>query len=152
MSLKHLFNNIRCCSGLWECDICPDGFYCLPENVTAGDPTSGYHDCPPGYYCPTGTGLDWQPCPRGTYSMSENLFRVRTFLLFYLDICFMYLHFMYLLFQANQCSDCDGGFYCDVEAATNVSGLCAAGHYCESGVDIPNPHHENVRNETIPSA
>ena len=61
---------------MWECEICPDGFYCLPENVTAGDPTSGYHDCPPGYYCPSGTGLDWQPCPRGTYSMMTNLFRV----------------------------------------------------------------------------
>ncbi len=45
--------------------------------MTAGDPTSGYHDCPDGYYCPNGTGLDWMPCPRGTYSQQTNLYRVR---------------------------------------------------------------------------
>jgi hypothetical protein len=52
-------------------------FFCLPENVTAGDPESGYHDCPMGYYCPNGTGLDWMPCPKGTYSQQTHLFRVR---------------------------------------------------------------------------
>ncbi len=51
-------------------------FYCLPENVTAGDPQSGYHDCPEGYYCPEGTGLDWQACPRGTYGTRTNLYMV----------------------------------------------------------------------------
>ena len=101
-------------------------FYCLPENVTAGNPTSGYHDCPAGYYCANGTGLDWKPCPRGTYSMQTNLFRVE------------------------QCKDCDGGFYCDMEAATNVSGMCMAGYYCESGVDRPNPNNAAV-NSTWPA-
>ena len=52
-------------------------FYCLPENVTAGVPTSGYFDCPAGYYCANGTGLDWQPCPKGTYSTKTNLYMVR---------------------------------------------------------------------------
>lgn len=51
-------------------------FYCLPENVTAGVPTSGYFDCPAGYYCPNGTGLDWMPCPKGTYSAKTNLYMV----------------------------------------------------------------------------
>ena len=44
--------------------------------MTAGDPQSGYHDCPEGYYCPEGTGLNWQPCPKGTYGTQTNLYRV----------------------------------------------------------------------------
>lgn len=55
---------------------CCPRFYCLPENVTAGIPTSGHFDCPAGYYCPSGTGLDWKPCPKGTYSQQTNLFQV----------------------------------------------------------------------------
>ncbi|XP_023933458.1 uncharacterized protein LOC106181652, partial [Lingula anatina] len=107
-------------TGTWSCNICPDGFFCLPENVTAGDPQSGYHDCPAGYYCPNGTGLNWLPCPPGTYSMQTNLFRVE------------------------QCQDCDGGFYCGTWGATNITAPCAAGYYCESGVDRPNPNNAEV--------
>lgn len=44
--------------------------------MTAGIPTSGHFDCPAGYYCPSGTGLDWKPCPKGTYSQQTNLFQV----------------------------------------------------------------------------
>ena len=47
-------------------------------------------------------------------------------------------------FQVEQCTDCDGGYYCGVEGATNVTGLCAAGYYCERGVDINNPHYAQV--------
>ena len=36
------------------CQQCPERYYCLPNNVTAGDPQSGYHICPRGYYCPPG--------------------------------------------------------------------------------------------------
>ncbi|KAI0228985.1 hypothetical protein LSAT2_020568 [Lamellibrachia satsuma] len=114
-------------TGMWECEICPDRFFCLPENVTAGDPQSGYHDCPPGYYCPSGTGLNWLPCPKGTYSNQLNLFRVE------------------------QCRDCDGGFYCSEESATNVTGLCAAGFYCESGIDRPSPNNAETNSTYPPS-
>ena len=36
------------------CQKCPTGYFCTPVNVTAGDPRSGYHICPRGYYCPSG--------------------------------------------------------------------------------------------------
>ena len=36
------------------CQECPERYYCIPNNVTAGDPQSGYHACPRGYYCPPG--------------------------------------------------------------------------------------------------
>ncbi|XP_062603182.1 uncharacterized protein LOC134264959 [Saccostrea cucullata] len=109
-------------TGQWQCNICPNGFYCLPENVTAGIPTSGHFDCPAGYYCPSGTGMDWKHCPKGTYSQQTNLF------------------------QVTQCKDCDGGYYCSVEGATNMTGPCDPGYYCQSGVDQPNP--DNAANTT----
>jgi hypothetical protein len=56
------------------CEICPNGFYCLP--VAFGDTQPGYFDCPAGFYCPNGTGLDWMPCPAGTYSNQLNLYKV----------------------------------------------------------------------------
>ena len=50
-----------CPSGLFTnttrasvCQQCTAGYYCTPVNVTAGDPLSGYHLCPKGYYCPSG--------------------------------------------------------------------------------------------------
>ena len=30
-------------------------------------------ECPEGYYCPNGTGYDWQGCPAGTYSNVRGL-------------------------------------------------------------------------------
>ena len=59
--------------------VCPilflSSFYCTPANVS--DPVASNYDCPEGYYCPAGTGLDWKPCPKGTYSNQRNLDRVR---------------------------------------------------------------------------
>lgn len=97
------------------CQICPEGFYCVPENVTAGDPKSGYHQCPEGYYCPNGTGLDWKPCPRGTYSNSKQLHK------------------------ASQCKDCDAGRYCGELHATSTTADCLGGYYCVRRVDRPDP-------------
>ena len=104
----------------------PSRFYCVPENVTAGDPKSGYFDCPAGFYCPEGTGMDWKPCPKGTYGKRTNLYKIQ------------------------DCTDCDGGYYCFVDGATNVSGLCLAGFYCQSGVDRPNPDNAAV-NSSYPA-
>lgn len=97
------------------CQTCPAGFYCFPENVTAGDPKSGYHPCPPGYFCPTGTGLDWKPCPRGTFSNNTKLSK------------------------ESECEDCPGGEYCGELHAIKSSAKCNGGYYCESGVDRPDP-------------
>ena len=98
-----------------SCQDCPPGYYCVPENVTAGDPKSGYQACPRGYYCPVRTGLDWKPCPHGTFSNRTTLSLV------------------------TQCEDCPGGKYCGELHAVEPSGDCYGGYYCESGVDKPDP-------------
>ncbi|EDO40915.1 predicted protein, partial [Nematostella vectensis] len=98
-----------------SCQDCPEGFYCVPENVTSGDPTSGYHTCPRGYYCPAGTGRDWKSCPRGTYSNTPGLSR------------------------SGQCKQCDPGKFCGELHATSYTGDCLPGYYCVSGVDYSTP-------------
>ncbi|RUS80256.1 hypothetical protein EGW08_011985, partial [Elysia chlorotica] len=97
------------------CDICLDGFYCPSRNISTPDDVPGYFDCPAGYYCANGTALDWSPCPKGTYSNQTNLYKI------------------------TQCKDCDGGYHCSLEGATEPTGLCDVGYYCQSGVDRPNP-------------
>ena len=121
-------------------NICPHGHYCpigtgVPypcrdgtyANFTGAEvclecPPSYYcaqtvdpQPCPPGYFCPGGTGLDLQPCPRGTFSSDVRLSS---------DV---------------QCRPCSGGYFCESEAAVDVTGVCAAGYYCEIGVDTATP-------------
>ncbi|XP_070551141.1 neurogenic locus notch homolog protein 1-like [Ptychodera flava] len=113
------------------CEICPPGYYCLPENETLSNPDlkAGYDDCPEGYYCPQGTGLDWQPCPAGTFSDQKTLFKI------------------------TQCTDCSGGYYCSQESQTNVTAMCSPGYWCDSGVDRPNPNTDGTNstyNATCP--
>ena len=72
-------------------------------------------ECPPGNYCPEGTGIDWQMCPPGTYNNNTGLS------------------------QKSQCKPCTGGSYCDDHGAINPKGLCAAGYYCEYGSDRIDP-------------
>lgn len=49
-------------------------YYCIP--VAFGETKPGYYSCPAGFFCPNGTGLDWQPCPAGTYSNQLRLYKV----------------------------------------------------------------------------
>ena len=65
------------------------------------------------------TGLDWQPCPRGTYSNNTGLSTI------------------------GQCIDCDGGHYCGTLNALQPTGPCAGGYYCETGVDRSDPIYSN---------
>lgn len=58
--------------------------------------------CPRGYYCVAGIS-DPLPCPVGTYGNSTGLLR------------------------SDQCTPCDGGFFCDGLALTAPRGLCASG-------------------------
>ena len=51
-------------------------YYCLSDNVVAGNANSALYDCPAGFYCPEGTGYDWQACPKGTYSTQIRLYQV----------------------------------------------------------------------------
>jgi hypothetical protein len=115
-------------------DICPIGSYCptgstthiFCPNGTYSNHTGaavcyvcpeGFYctnrdnaeQCPAGYFCPEGTGADIQPCPAGTYSPVLGLIR------------------------QSQCTQCDGGKYCQIPGLSEVSGNCSAGYYCESG-------------------
>ena len=115
---------------------CPVGHYC-PEGSPAPiqcEPgtytdtklnevcltcTAGYYctmgsnpqACPAGYYCPDGTGHVWQSCPAGTFSGTTGLSNV------------------------TECTQCTGGYYCDVKNLTTEAGQCDAGYYCRSGSD-----------------
>lgn len=102
------------------CQPCPDGYFCTPVNLTAS-PYSGYKICPPGFYCPEGTGLDLKECVPGTYSNTSGLSSL------------------------SQCLDCPARKYCSEYHALTFTGDCAGGHYCVRGVDRPSP----VENTTI---
>ena len=95
------------------CEICEEGFYCLP--VREANASGNHLPCPAGYYCPVGTGADWEPCPFGTYSNSTGLS------------------------STSECVPCDGGMYCAELAATEPTGLCVSGFYCTSGIPSPEP-------------
>jgi len=95
-------------SGSPACEKCPAGFYCVPLDLNRNE-SKGYFKCPRGYYCPIGTGLNWRPCPAGTYSNS------------------------YGLDNDKQCIDCDPGKFCLGTNLTSYSGSCDAGYYCTSG-------------------
>lgn len=55
------------------------------------------------------TGADLQPCPAGTYNPVSGLANV------------------------SQCTQCDGGKYCQVPGLSAVSGNCNPGFFCTSG-------------------
>ena len=116
-------------------NICPVGSYCpLGSSYHTFCPNSTYsnhtgaaqcYDCPegfsctnrdqadpclPGYYCPYKTGADLQPCPTGTYNPSYGMHNV------------------------TQCTQCDGGKFCVTPGLSAVSGDCASGYYCRTGI------------------
>ena len=95
-------------SGRDQCDPCPEGFYCFPLELARNE-SIGYRICPRGYYCPQGTGLDWQSCPAGTYSDRLGLYK------------------------ESQCQDCDAGKFCDGRNLTFPTDFCAAGYFCTIG-------------------
>nr|XP_020649902.1 multiple epidermal growth factor-like domains protein 11 [Pogona vitticeps] len=90
-----------------RCHPCPEGKYCLLGH--------SLQLCPEGFYCPEGTGLNWHPCPPGTYSPTPGISRI------------------------TDCRACDGGRFCLYHNATDVTGLCWEGYYCTQASDRPNP-------------
>lgn len=52
-----------------ECLQCPIGSYCVGDHLIP-------EPCPPGFYCPAGTGYDWQPCPPGTFNSQLGLHNI----------------------------------------------------------------------------
>ena len=116
-------------------DICPAGSYCPTgsayhlfcangtyTNHTGGtycyDCPAGFYcvnrdsadPCPTGYYCPQNTGADLQPCPSGTYNPVTGLR------------------------NESECTQCDGGAYCETLALSAPTGNCSGGYYCASGM------------------
>ncbi|XP_062816991.1 zonadhesin isoform X2 [Anolis carolinensis] len=89
------------------CHTCPEGKYCISGHLP--------QVCPKGFYCPEGTGFNWQPCPPGTYSLTQGIS------------------------SHTECRTCDGGKFCMHHNATDVSGPCWEGYYCAQGSDRPNP-------------
>lgn len=71
--------------------------------------------CPPGFFCPPGTGYDLNACPPGTYND------------------------LYGLSEVEQCKPCDPGKFCRGTNLTAPSGQCEAGYFCSRGVSVPNP-------------
>ena len=57
----------------------------------------GLQECPIGYYCPAGTGLDKRPCPRGTFGNQTGLGNI------------------------TGCLPCPARFYCPEEAMSEVT-------------------------------
>lgn len=76
--------------------------------------------CPEGHYCPGTTGFDTELCPRGTYGPTE------------------------MLESADECTQCDGGYYCDMPGLSTMTGFCAPGYYCQYGVDTATPDNNNT--------
>ena len=71
--------------------------------------------CPEGHYCPDGTGINWQPCPLGTYNNETGLGSLP------------------------ECKPCPGGKYCEFSGADEPTGQCEGGYYCEYGMDRARP-------------
>ncbi|TSQ58043.1 Sodium channel subunit beta-3 [Bagarius yarrelli] len=104
------------CQGLFEpSGQCQEGYYCSSGSISPN--TTGYkmnstgnNLCPPGHYCPAGTGYPL-PCPPGTFSSSPGLSMVE------------------------KCLSCPPGYFCDQPAMANVSDalLCDAGYICVGG-------------------
>lgn len=70
--------------------------------------------CPVGFYCPTGSA-EPLPCPPGTYRATEGAK------------------------SKSECTNCDGGKYCEFAGKSAVTGDCAAGYYCKTGSPFEKP-------------
>ena len=88
-------------TGSTLCTICPPGFYCNAQ-ISTSTPLN----CPLGYFCPPGTGLNIQPCPLGTFGEKPNLRTV------------------------DECSLCSAGSFCSSTGLSSPTGKCSAGFYC----------------------
>ena len=49
-----------------------------------------------------------------------------------------------MLATADECTQCDPGYYCSETGIWNVTGPCDPGYYCEIGVDTPAPNNNNT--------
>ena len=96
-------------------DPCDAGFYCDGSAVRP-DPPAGV--CPPGYYCPRGSGTP-TACPPGTMSDADGAT------------------------NDTSCILCTAGYYCAGTANTDVDGPCALRYYCPAGMETGTPAEYN---------
>nr|KAF6427833.1 hypothetical protein HJG63_008321 [Rousettus aegyptiacus] len=125
-----------------DCEPCPAGMFCSSEGLsqpsglchpahycTGGAVSatplkhkveapglSGNDICPPGFFCPWGTGVP-VPCPPGSYSSAPGLS------------------------SEDQCQPCPPGHYCSRPGLSHAleAGLCDAGFICLGGSTVPSP-------------
>ena len=85
---------------------CFAGYFCL-SGASSPTPEEGENAniCPRGFYCTNATANP-SPCPIGTYSNITGLQ------------------------SSNQCTPCDGGYYCNAVRLLQPSGMCSSGYYC----------------------
>ncbi|XP_063692807.1 zonadhesin-like [Bolinopsis microptera] len=106
---------------------CPDGSYqdqpreadCAECGAGRLCPTGSEEQlpCKTGHFCPGGTGenTNLMQCPAGTYSNKTDLA------------------------GEEDCTPCDGGWFCDEPGLTAPVGQCEPGYYCTSGVNSATP-------------
>ena len=75
--------------------------------------------CPTGYYCTGNNGYNYTACPAGTFNAVTKLS------------------------AESECQQCSGGQYCATPGLSNPTGDCAAGYYCDIGVDTDTPNSNN---------
>ncbi|KAI4538854.1 hypothetical protein MG293_011121, partial [Ovis ammon polii] len=121
--------------------------------ATAGGP------CPPGYFCPMGTGVPL-PCPKGTFSDRASGLTAPSGPCSPGYFCLAgvtspnptgtkyatqfpcprgYYNPDPLTQSLDSCLPCPPGHYCGQENLTQVSGPCEAGHFCPLGTAAPRP-------------
>nr|XP_054760935.1 neurogenic locus notch homolog protein 3-like [Lytechinus pictus] len=101
--------------------------YCLdcPQGAYCNESgTATPAPCLSGHYCPPRTIIP-VPCPTGTHRVETSAQEV------------------------GDCTTCPPGKFCGETGLIDVSGDCAAGHYCIGGADTSHPYETDCANATI---
>ena len=123
------------------CDDCPPRFYCVDSAIWP-------LDCPPGKVCAGITGYNYTLCPQVNEPLTA----------FIPKITYSYWELSHHGFASPQgtygpgvgladeseCTQCDGGYYCDSMGMDSVGPECYAGYYCREGVNTPAPSENNT--------
>ena len=129
---KGTFNSVVGLSSVNDCQACTPGYNCNSTGIESLATVDTY-ECPPGFFCPLGTGSDSQPpqiCDTGAYCPGNVERPILCSLGTYNDE------------QGKQfCKDCPAGKFCNTTGLTtdDDAPLCPVGFYCELGTPRPEP-------------